>query len=50
MSFSHVSILNVTIARDCMVKRTTVNLWISILHDLLITSKFLFLVGEQKEN
>lgn len=38
MSFSHASILNITnIARECMVKRTTVNSWLSILHDLLIT-------------
>ncbi len=38
MSFSHASIMNITnIARDCMVKRTTVSSWLSILHDLLIT-------------
>lgn len=37
MSFSHGSILNITnVARECHVKRTTVNDWISILEDLLI--------------
>lgn len=37
MSLSHGSVLNVTnIARECYVKRTTVNDWISILEDLLI--------------
>jgi uncharacterized protein len=37
MSFSHGSILNVTnISRQCQVKRTTVNSWISILEDMLI--------------
>ena len=37
MSLSHGAILNVTnIARECHVKRTTVNDWISILEDLLI--------------
>ncbi|MCB1118442.1 MAG: ATP-binding protein [Chlamydiia bacterium] len=37
MSFSHGSILNITnIARECYVKRTTVDSWISILEDLLI--------------
>lgn len=37
MSFSHGSILNVTnIARECQVKRTTVDSWISILEDMLI--------------
>lgn len=37
MSFSHGSILNVTnIARECLVKRTTVDSWISILEDMLI--------------
>ena len=38
MSFSHSSILNVTnIARECQVKRTTVDSWISILEDMLLT-------------
>lgn len=37
MSLSHGAILNVTnISRECHVKRTTVNEWISILEDLLI--------------
>jgi uncharacterized protein len=37
MAFSHGSVLNVTnVARECHVKRTTVNDWISILEDLLI--------------
>ena len=37
ISFSHGADLNVTnIARDCMVKRTTVTSWISILEDLMI--------------
>jgi len=37
MSLSHGSILNVTnVARECHVKRTTVNDWITILEDLLI--------------
>ncbi len=37
MSLSHGSLLNVTnVARECYVKRTTVNDWISILEDLLI--------------
>ncbi|MFH0898784.1 MAG: AAA family ATPase [bacterium] len=37
ITFSHGAILNVTnIARECHVKRTTVNDWISILEDLLI--------------
>ena len=37
MSFSHGSQLNLTnVARECMVKRTTVASWISILEDLLI--------------
>lgn len=37
MSLCHGSLLNVTnIARECYVKRTTVNDWISILEDLLI--------------
>lgn len=37
MSLSHGSTLNITnIARECHVKRTTVNDWISILEDLLI--------------
>ncbi len=37
ISFSHGSTLNVTnIARECHVKRTTVNDWISILEDMLI--------------
>lgn len=37
MSLSHAGILNITnIARECHVKRTTVNDWISILEDLLI--------------
>ncbi len=37
MSFSHASILNVTnISRECQVKRTTVDSWISILEDMLI--------------
>ena len=38
ISFSHASILNVTnISRECQVKRTTVDGWISILEDMLIT-------------
>lgn len=38
MSFSHGSVLNVSnIARECAVKRTTVQNWISILEDLLIS-------------
>ena len=38
MSFSHASILNVTnISRECQVKRTTVDSWISILEDMLIS-------------
>lgn len=37
MSLSHGTLINVTnIARECYVKRTTVNDWISILEDLLI--------------
>lgn len=37
ISFSHGSQLNLTnVARECMVKRTTVTSWISILEDLLI--------------
>lgn len=37
MSFSHGSILNISnISRECKVKRTTVNGWLSILEDLLI--------------
>lgn len=37
ISFSHGSQLNLTnVARECMVKRTTVASWISILEDLLI--------------
>lgn len=37
MSFSHASILNVTnIARECQVKRTTVDSWITILMDMLL--------------
>ncbi|MBS0629174.1 MAG: ATP-binding protein [Verrucomicrobia bacterium] len=37
MSFSHGMQLNLTnVARECMVKRTTVTSWISILEDLLI--------------
>jgi predicted AAA+ superfamily ATPase len=37
MSFSHGEILNVSnISRDCHVKRTTVDSWISILEDMLI--------------
>jgi uncharacterized protein len=37
MSFSHGSLLNITnISRECQVKRTTVNSWISILEDMLI--------------
>ena len=37
MSLSHGAILNITnISRECHVKRTTVNEWISILEDLLI--------------
>lgn len=37
MSFSHGGQLNLTnIARECMVKRTTVTSWVSILEDLLI--------------
>jgi len=37
MSLSHGAILNVTnISRECHVKRTTVNEWITILEDLLI--------------
>jgi predicted AAA+ superfamily ATPase len=37
ISFSHGEILNVTnISRDCHVKRTTVDSWISILEDMLI--------------
>lgn len=37
MSFSHGSLLNVTnIARECLVKRTTVDGWISILEDVHI--------------
>ena len=37
MSFSHGSLLNVTnISRECHVKRTTVDSWISILEDMLI--------------
>lgn len=37
MSFSHASLLNITnIARECEVKRTTIQSWISILEDLLI--------------
>jgi uncharacterized protein len=38
ISFSHASQLNVTnISRECYVKRTTVDSWISILEDLLIS-------------
>ncbi|MBS0634715.1 MAG: ATP-binding protein [Verrucomicrobia bacterium] len=38
MSFSHASILNVSnISRECHVKRTTVDSWISILEDMLIS-------------
>lgn len=37
ISFSHGSQLNVTnISRDCQVKRTTVDSWISILEDMLV--------------
>lgn len=37
MSFSHGEILNISnISRDCHVKRTTVDSWISILEDMLI--------------
>jgi len=37
MSFSHGSLLNITnISRECQVKRTTVDSWISILEDMLI--------------
>ena len=37
MSLTHTNILNVTnIARECYVKRTTVNDWLSILEDLMI--------------
>lgn len=37
ISFSHGGQLNLTnVARECMVKRTTVSSWISILEDLLI--------------
>lgn len=37
MSFSHGAILNVTnISRECHVKRTTVDSWISIIEDMLI--------------
>lgn len=37
ISFSHGAQLNITnVARECMVKRTTVTSWISILEDLLI--------------
>jgi predicted AAA+ superfamily ATPase len=37
ISFSHGSVLNVTnIGRECHVKRTTVNDWLSILEDMLI--------------
>lgn len=37
MALSHGTLLNVTnVARECYVKRTTVNDWISILEDLLI--------------
>ncbi len=37
ISFSHGSVLNVTnISRECQVKRTTVDSWISILEDMLI--------------
>lgn len=37
MSLSHGSTLNITnVARECFVKRTTVNDWISVLEDLLI--------------
>ncbi len=37
ISFSHGSTLNVTnVARECHVKRTTVNDWISILEDMLV--------------
>lgn len=38
LSFSHASLLNVTnIARECQVKRTTVDSWMSILEDMLLT-------------
>lgn len=38
ISFSHGSQLNITnISRECQVKRTTVNVWISILEDLLMS-------------
>lgn len=38
ISLSHASLLNISnIARECLVKRTTVSSWISILEDLLIS-------------
>lgn len=40
LSFSHSSILNVTnIARECQVKRTTVDSWISIVEDMLLINQ-----------
>jgi len=37
MSFSHASLLNITnVSRECAVKRTTVDSWVSILEDLYI--------------
>lgn len=40
MSFSHGEILNVSnISRDCHVKRTTVDSWISILEDMLLANQ-----------
>lgn len=52
MSLSHGAILNVTnISRECHVKITTVNEWISILEDLLICYQInIFTQREQSEN
>ncbi len=40
MSFSHASLLNITnISRECQVKRTTVDSWISVLNEMLLCSQ-----------
>ncbi len=49
MSFSHSYILNVTnIARECNVKRTTVDSWISILEDMLLTFQIFVFTNRAK--
>lgn len=51
LSFSHGSVLNMTnIARECAVKRTTAESWLSIVEDLLIAFKIRVFTRRAKRN